>query len=81
MLAVNLVLSAVFLGLWFWAKVNPLAASITALAIYVTVQLADIIMAPENIAKGIIIKIIIVVALARAIKSAVTYRNMQEAGH
>jgi len=59
-------LGAAFVGLWWWAQTNPFAAALTALLMYLTAQVIGAMVEPESLLKGIIIKIVIVVALFSA---------------
>ncbi len=70
-------LGVVFLGLAFWARRAPLPASIIALILYVTAHIIDAIADPATIVNGIIIKVIIIVALSKAIQAGITYRQIQ----
>lgn len=71
-----LVLSGIYLALSFWARTSPLAASITGLVMYVSLQVADLVAAPEMVLRGIIIKIIIIGALAKAVSAGVKHREL-----
>jgi len=68
-------LGVVFIGLFFWSKVNPFAASLTALVIYITDIIVSIGIEPSAIYKGIIIKIIIILALANGVKAGLAYNQ------
>lgn len=63
---------------------NPFALSISALSVYGFMQIAGAIADPTNLAKGIIIKAIIIAGLIKAIKSARDFRvrnkNEQKTG-
>jgi hypothetical protein len=71
-----LVLSGIYLALSFWARTSPLAASITGLVMYVSLQVADLVAAPEMVLRGIIVKIIIIGALAKAVSAGVKHREL-----
>jgi len=73
-----LVLGAVFFALYIWARRNPLPAAICGLVVFVTLHLIDALVDPTTIVRGIIIKVIIIVVLARAISAGVRYRRMQQ---
>jgi hypothetical protein len=70
-------LGLIFLGLWFWAKYQPFPAALTALIIFVTVNLADAVLSPQGIASGIVIKLIILYGLIVAVKSGYALRKQQ----
>jgi hypothetical protein len=75
-LAVNIGLTIAFLGLWFWAKRNVLAASVTALLLFITVILVNAAIEPGTIYQGIIVKVLFIAALARAIGAAQQERRL-----
>lgn len=76
-LGLNLFLAAVMLGLWIWSKRSLLPAIITALAVYVTVMVGSALYDPSTLAQGIILKIIIIVALARGVQSTLAARKLE----
>jgi hypothetical protein len=76
-LGLNLFLAAVMLGLWIWSKRALLPAIITALAVYVTVMVASALYDPSTLAQGVIMKVIIIVALARGVQSTVAARKLE----
>ena len=62
-----------FLGLALWSRTKPVAAFTSALILYVLFVAAFCILDPTNLFKGIIFKILAVVALVKANKDARTY--------
>ncbi len=76
-LAINLVLAAIYAGLAIWARVNPLPAAIVGLVLFVSVHVISAVIDPMSIAQGIIVKIIIVVVLVKAIQAGVKYRQLR----
>jgi ABC-type multidrug transport system permease subunit len=72
------VLGLVYVGLWIWAKTAPFAAALVALIIYLTVLALDGVFAPQQIAQGIIIKILIIAALSQAVKSGYALKKAAE---
>jgi hypothetical protein len=76
LLAENLGLAAVFLGLWFWAKRNALGACVVALLLFVTVIAVNGALAPKTLAMGIPVKVIFVAALIKAITAAQQDRKL-----
>jgi len=76
-LGLNLFLAVVMLGLWFWSKRAALPAVITALGIYLAVQVGGALYDPASLAQGILMKILIIVALARGVKSALNARRLE----
>jgi hypothetical protein len=77
LLALNLFLAALMLGLWWWAKSSVLPAILVALAVFVTVHVASALVDPKTIVQGVIIKIIAVVLLTRGVKSALAARKLE----
>ena len=75
-LAVYLGVAAVFLGLWFWAKRNALAACVVALLLYVTKIVFEAVIDKDTIYQGLIIKIFFIAALASAISAAQRERKL-----
>jgi hypothetical protein len=73
-------LGSVFLGLWFWAKRAPFAAALVALALYVSFIALDAVLDPSQLARGFIIKILIIVGLSQAVKSGYALKKAAEAG-
>ena len=69
-------LGLVFIGLFFWAKKNPFGASLTALIIYATSILVQAGMEPSSLVKGIIIKIIIILALVRGVQAGLAFKKL-----
>lgn len=69
--------AAVFYGLFFWARRNPLPAAIVGLVLYVSLQLLDAVADPASIMRGILIKLIIIFMLVRAIQAGLEYRKLQ----
>jgi len=69
-------LSAIFFGLYLWARRNPLPAAIVGLVLFVTVHLVDALFDPMAIVRGIIVKIIVIVVLARAISAGAKHRRL-----
>jgi hypothetical protein len=69
---VNLILSALMLVLAWWSKSRPLPAILIATAIFVVVQVTGAIMDPKMLTQGIIVKALVIAALARGIKGAIS---------
>ena len=70
-------IAAVFFALYFWARKQPLPASIVGLVLFVTMHLLDALADPTALARGILMKIIIVVILVNAIQAGVKHRQLQ----
>ncbi|RYZ07355.1 MAG: zinc ribbon domain-containing protein [Myxococcales bacterium] len=76
-LGLNLFLAAVMAGLWVWSKRALLPAIITALGIYVAVQLASAMYDPKTLAQGMILKVIVIVALVKGVQSALAAQKVE----
>lgn len=74
LLAANLMLSGLMLGLAWWSKRKPLAAILIATAVYAVVQVLGAIEDPRTLMQGVIVKIVIVAVLIRGIKGALQMR-------
>lgn len=71
-------IAAVFFGLAFWAGSNPFAAAVVGLVVFLSVHLADAVVDPQQIYKGIILKVIVVVILVKAIRDGLAYRAFRK---
>jgi hypothetical protein len=78
-LVIILGVTAVFAGLGAWALFMPLPASIIGLVCYLGLLVFDLVAAPEQVGKGLILKIIFIVALAQAINAANKARQLRAA--
>lgn len=65
----SLGLCAIHLGLWVWAKTAPFPAAVVALVLFVTVQAINAVVEPSSMYKGLLIKVLFLVALIRAVKA------------
>ena len=72
--------AAIFWGLWFWARKNPLPAAIVGLVLFLTLWFVDILVDPTQIARGIIVKIIVIAVLVKAIKAGAQHRKLMQQG-
>jgi hypothetical protein len=72
------VLGLVYMGLWIWAKTAPFAAALTALIIYISVLALDGVFAPQQIAQGLLVKILIIAGLSQAVKSGYALKKAAE---
>jgi len=59
-----------FFGLYIWSRFQPFIAAIVGLGVYVSLLLKDAIVDPSSIGKGLLIKVAIICALAKAVQSA-----------
>ena len=79
LLVVNLVLAALYLGMWFWAKKNALAATLVAFFLFTGTIVMNLVLDPKTIAQGIIVKVIFTVILVKAIGAAFEERRLATA--
>src|SRR5262245_26042289 len=75
LLASNLTLTAIHIGLFIWARREPFAAAIVALTLFITVQVVNIAMDPNSITRGIPIKVLFIGALWQAIAASLAVRR------
>lgn len=68
--------AALFFGLYLWARRNPLPAAIVGLVVYATLHLLEAVADPSSIARGIIVKLIIVIVLVKAIQAGMQHRRL-----
>lgn len=74
---INFALALIHAGLWHWAKTNLLPAALTALVIFVTLHLADAVVDPSMLLRGVIIKVVFIVVLARAVSAGMEARRLR----
>lgn len=74
--AINAALAGSYIGLWHWAKRNVLAASLAALALFVTVNVASFVLQPDSMARGWIMNIAIAGVLLKAVLAATEERKL-----
>jgi len=77
----NAVVAVAFLALWAWAKSRPLPATLSALILFLAMQGLNLVLEPGQFMNpvGLLIRVLIVVALARAVTAAQKYQKMQQA--
>lgn len=71
-------LAVAFFALWLWSRVNPFAAAIVGLVLFVSVHLLDAVADPGQLVRGILVKIIVIVMLVQAIKAGLQYRQLRQ---
>src|SRR5258706_112174 len=67
---VNLCISLLYLILAAWANKNPFGAILTALIVYITINVINAFVEPLSLFQGIILKIIFIGAFIKGIRSA-----------
>lgn len=74
-IGVTFAIGLIFMSLFFWAKTNPFGAALTALIIYITDLIVSVGLDPKNLARGLLVKIIIIIVLANGVKSGLAYKK------
>jgi hypothetical protein len=77
-LGLNALLAGIMLGLFFWAKRAALPAILTALAVFVTVHVGNMIIDPKTIFQGIVVKIVAIIVLVRGTRAALAARAFEQ---
>lgn len=77
LIAIGAGLFVLHLGLWFWARKAPFAAAVVALVAFITLQLVGAVLDPSSLYKGLIIKVLFVVALTRAVRAGLEAQRMR----
>ena len=73
----------IFLGLAFWTKTNPYTAIMVGLIVFILLWILSIVIASRTgqpIYSGVLVRIIIVVVLVRALKSAKAWEELKKNG-
>ncbi len=76
-LGLNLLLAVIMAGLFVWSRRSPFPAVIAALAVFVVVHVANAVVDPITIVKGIIIKVIAIIALVKGVKAGFAVRALE----
>jgi Ca2+/Na+ antiporter len=61
-----------------WSYKKPAAAFLTALIFFIVVHVSDAIVEPTQLIKGILLKILVLVALIKGYKDAREYEQMKK---
>ncbi|HXX94777.1 MAG TPA: hypothetical protein VEN81_14180 [Planctomycetota bacterium] len=69
-----------YYGLWWWAKARPLPATLSALILFIAVQMLNLAFDPALLLQGILIKVLILAALIGAVNAAQKYQKMTQQG-
>lgn len=78
--ATNYLLAAILIGIFFWARVHPVPAFTTAFVLFLIVQVVNLVVDPETLFQGIVIKAIVIVVFLGGIKAALAERAAARAG-
>jgi hypothetical protein len=68
----------IFFGLYFWANKKPFEASLTALILYLVDQVSTLVINFEAFKSGAIIKLLIIIALAKGVEAGWTEKKISE---
>ena len=74
--AVNYFLAVVMFVLFLWGRRSPFPALITALCVYLAVIVLNGIVEPSSLFKGVLVKILVIMALSAGIKAALVGRRV-----
>jgi RNA polymerase subunit RPABC4/transcription elongation factor Spt4 len=74
---VNYLLALAMFGLSFWARKSPFPAMMTALCLYLAVNVLNAIVEPASLAQGWLVKILFVAAMIGGLKAALAARAQQ----
>jgi hypothetical protein len=69
-------IAALFYGLYFWARKNPLPAAIVGLVVITTLYFLDFLADPASLVRGIIIKAIVIIMLVQAVTAGAQHRKL-----
>ncbi|MES2777635.1 MAG: hypothetical protein V4722_25885 [Bacteroidota bacterium] len=72
------VLAAIFFGLGMWTKSKPYTAIVTGLVLFVGLHILNAVIDPASIGQGIIMKVVIIVYLAKSINDAKEAQEMKK---
>lgn len=76
-LVINIGLAIFYLGMWLWARKNVLAASITALLLYVSVLAVNGVLEPKTLVAGYQLKVGFIAILVLAIDAGYKARRAE----
>lgn len=77
-MGIQLIVALLFLGCMFWVDKNPVTAMIVALSIYILIILIGALADPATLVSGILVKVLVIGALARGITAAREAKHIQE---
>jgi hypothetical protein len=76
-LGLNWLLALIMAGLFLWSRRSPFPAVIAALAVFVVVHVANAVVDPVTIVKGIILKVIAIIALVKGVRAGFAVRALE----
>ncbi len=74
-LVIGLGVAVLYVGLWQWSKREVLGATAAGLGIFVTLQVAGVVVDPASLFQGIILKVVVLVLLVRGVRAGVVLRS------
>ncbi|RZL47198.1 MAG: hypothetical protein EOP00_12665 [Pedobacter sp.] len=77
-LVTNVILIGAFFAFAVWSKTKPVTALISGLALYIIIQLLNLIVDPTTIIRGIIFKIIIIGYLVKGIMAVLEVEKIKK---
>lgn len=77
-LGIDIGIGIVFLVLAIWSRKKPAPAFLSALIFYIAISVTFMILDSTNIYKGIILKVLIVIALVKGYKDAKEYDDLKK---
>ncbi len=77
---VALLIAGIFVALGFWTKTKPFTAIITGLIILVLYWGLAIYVDPQNIFKGVLVRVVIIVFLVKGLKDAKAWEDLKKQG-
>jgi hypothetical protein len=75
-LATQLALAAAMTALWLWARRSPLPAIASAFGLLVALQIGSAIIEPASLTRGLLLKLAVVLILAKALRAALPPRPL-----
>jgi hypothetical protein len=70
-----------YAGLGWWSKKRPVAAVVSALVIYIILQVLAFIDDPDNLIRGVISRVIILLYLVKGVRAAVGAERIRRNFH
>jgi uncharacterized membrane protein YphA (DoxX/SURF4 family) len=77
---VALLIAGIFVALGFWTKTKPFTAIITGLIVLVLYWGLAIFADPQNIYRGVLVRVVIIVYLAKGLKDAKAWEDLKKQG-
>jgi hypothetical protein len=68
----------IFLGLGFWSQSKPQVAILLGLLVYLSLIILSAIIDPSTLARGVIVKVVIIIFLGKGLNSARELKKQQQ---